>query len=82
MSSNTIEFHPAPGDRVLACREFSREFEPAVVLSRWPIASEYYEIRYESDGKTSIKKPYRMRPIAIVDSAPPPSSLLAVESSQ
>ncbi len=82
MGSNTIEFHPAPGDRVLACRVFSQEYEPAVVLSRWPIASEYYEIRYESDGRTALKKPYRMRPIAIVDSAPTPSSPLAIESAQ
>jgi hypothetical protein len=80
VGGNTIDFHPSPGDRVLACREFSQEFEPAVVLSRWPVASEFYEIRFESDGTTSLKKPYRMRPIA--DSTPLVSSPLAVESSQ
>ncbi len=86
MGSNTIEFHPAPGDRVLACREFSKEFEPAVVLSRWPIASEFYEIRFESDGRTALKKPYRMRPItessASTNKQSSHPSPLAVESAQ
>jgi hypothetical protein len=84
VGSNAIEFHPAPGDRVLACREFGKEFEPAVILSRWPVASEFYEIRFESDGHTALKKPYRMRPIIDSDSTATSrhSSPLAVESAQ
>lgn len=82
MNFFTDDFHPSPGDRVLARREFSQEFEPAVVLSRWPVASEFYEIRFESDGRTALKKPYRMRPIANGDSIPLPPHPLAVESAQ